>query len=270
MNRGGGQFWGGAPQWERLGELGEMAPPAPGAADIWLIRLDAPEPAGTPTSALGVEEQSRAQRFVFKKDRARFVAGRQAFRQLVSLYSAGDGAGLGKESRRAVLGYRENGQPMVEGADIAVSFSRSGGLAVAAFGCGDEGRRRLGVDLEKVGDAPDLQVTTDSHFAPTERSALAAVSEAERVRLFYCGWTAKEALLKATGEGISDRLSEISVDLSRLAGETDVIAAPPLVAFEGAAQDTSWSLATFPIDVTAIVTLAQDAPIKRLRFLHYN
>ncbi len=46
-------------------------------------------------------------------------------------------------------------------------------------------------------------------FSPPEQVLLQSLPESERTRTFYQLWTAKEAFLKATGQGISGGLDQV-------------------------------------------------------------
>lgn len=74
-------------------------------------------------------------------------------------------------------------------------------------------RARVGVDVEEeVEDYPYMEVA-DRYFADGEAGALKRESDtARRADLFFRYWTRKEALLKASGEGMHGELKE--ADLS--------------------------------------------------------
>ena len=51
-------------------------------------------------------------------------------------------------------------------------------------------------------------------LAPSEQQSLASISPTQHSSAFLKYWTCKEAYLKATGQGISESLAGIEVDLS--------------------------------------------------------
>jgi 4'-phosphopantetheinyl transferase len=56
---------------------------------------------------------------------------------------------------------------------------------------------------------PDVFAVAKIVFSQRELQSLEEVAEPERSRRFVRYWTRKEALIKGTGEGISDHLPEI-------------------------------------------------------------
>jgi 4'-phosphopantetheinyl transferase len=97
------------------------------------------------------------------------------------------------------------GRPRVAGSPVEFSISHSGDRVVVAVTNGVP----VGVDVEQValrgGRIPDIALD------PRELSVLAALPPEQRVTSFIRYWTRKEALLKATGDGLSVRPSHVVV-----------------------------------------------------------
>ena len=114
-------------------------------------------------------------------------------------------------------GSHEHGRPLVAGADgsfvdVHVSLSRAGGLvALAATLAGP-----LGIDIESLA-AVRAAAFDDVAFDPDERDALRAVAEARGAagadRMRALAWSAKEAVLKATGTGLRTDPRTLHLDL---------------------------------------------------------
>ena len=82
------------------------------------------------------------------------------------------------------------------------SVSRSGDLLLV----GTARNAACGVDLEVIRrDLPVLDVA-ESFFAPNEAAFIRTQSKALQPWAFFALWTAKEAVLKATGEGVAGGL----------------------------------------------------------------
>jgi 4'-phosphopantetheinyl transferase len=187
-----------------------QAPPATlhcakGDVHVWLVSLDLP-PIGIRRMAelLSADERERAARFVFPRDRDRFVAGRARLRMLLGGYLGRDPAAL-----RFRYGYA--GKPELDDPEMCIPFnvSHSAGLALIALG----GPGRLGIDIELIRPRRD----TDSlrgFFAPAEEAAIEALPPERRERAFFACWTRKEAYIKGRGDGLSFGLDrfEVSVD----------------------------------------------------------
>jgi 4'-phosphopantetheinyl transferase len=182
--------------------------PEIGVVDVWVASLDRP-PALLPSLAelLSPDERDRADRFVRRHDRERFVAGRAFLRLLLSRL-------VGSESAALRFAYGPNGKPALEApADLAFNLAHSGGLAVCAVAAGRSG---LGVDVERVRPLGDLAGMARAAFAPGEAARIVSLPEPERLLAFFDAWTRKEALLKALGRGLGRPLGEDAAALARL------------------------------------------------------
>lgn len=69
----------------------------------------------------------------------------------------------------------------------------------------------VGVDVERVRPMNDAQGIARRFFTPREADWLQYQKGAELERAFFNAWTRKEAILKATGEGISSGLASIEL-----------------------------------------------------------
>jgi 4'-phosphopantetheinyl transferase len=90
---------------------------------------------------------------------------------------------------------------------ISFNLSHSGGRALLAISHGPE----IGVDLEAHDRKTDVLPLADRYFAVPEREAVASADESSRRTEFFRIWTAKEAVIKAQGEGLGIPLGSFSV-----------------------------------------------------------
>jgi 4'-phosphopantetheinyl transferase len=164
---------------------------------LWLVDLDAP---ALPNEFDGLprEELARADRFYFARDRARFLAGRRALREVL-------GARTGRAPGALALGYGPQGKPYLQDAPApAFNLSHSGGIGlVALLDDGGDAQAAIGVDIETLRPLPDARELAVANFEPDECEALERLPEPERSKAFLIGWTRKEACLKALGSGFS-------------------------------------------------------------------
>lgn len=161
-------------------------------------------------ATLSPDEKARAERFRFDKHRHRFVVGRGVLRNILGRYLQVDPASLRFD-------YLTNGKPALTRefarAGIHFNLSHSEDLALVAV-------TRIGivgVDVEWVRAIDDVDALVARFFSPRENELFQKVSSSEKPAAFFNLWTRKEALLKATGEGITRSLS--LVEVSFLPGE---------------------------------------------------
>jgi 4'-phosphopantetheinyl transferase len=102
---------------------------------------------------------------------------------------------------------RPHGRPrLVSGAGPAFSVSHSGDLVGVAFATATG----VGLDVEQV--APSrAEGLADAVLSPTEREDFDRLEPARRGTDFFRYWVRKEAVLKATGEGLRVPLPDLTV-----------------------------------------------------------
>jgi 4'-phosphopantetheinyl transferase len=159
---------------------------------------------------LAPDETERAQRFKFHLHRNRYLAGRGALRAILSQYLATDPA----QPRFAHL---KNGKPELAAefasAGIHFNLAHTGDLAlVAVTRIGP-----IGADVECVRPVKDVDDLVARFFSKREHELFQKIPLEQKSAAFFNLWTRKEALLKATGEGITRSLS--LVEVSFLPGE---------------------------------------------------
>lgn len=108
---------------------------------------------------------------------------------------------LGEAAAALPIHRGEHGRPHLGGplADWDASWSHSGEGLLMALAQG----LRVGIDLELERPRPKAQVLADRFFAPEEAAVLAALPGDVREQAFVRLWCAKEAVLKAHGQGLS-------------------------------------------------------------------
>ncbi len=111
---------------------------------------------------------------------------------------------------------------------------------------------RIGVDIEVVKAVTEWREIAETHFTPRETELLSAMPEADRILAFTLCWTRKEALAKATGEGLSTGLRRFEV-----AVEKDV--RPALWSVDGSPlQANRWTLSSTAPAPQLLASIAVD------------
>jgi len=185
-----------------------VAPIAGGTIEVVPVWLDAELAAvGELAHCLSDGERIRASRFIFERDRRRFIVGRARLRHLLA-------SRLGVEPHAVELVYGPRGKPRLAGrcgdADLCFNVSHSEDLAVYAFSSG----REVGVDVEAVRELRDADEIAARFFSRRENEAYLALDSRDKPLGFFNCWTRKEAFIKARGDGLHYPLDRFDVSLA--------------------------------------------------------
>ena len=115
-------------------------------------------------------------------------------------------AKLGVDPSDVTIIYDGNNKPYIEGNSLYFNISHT--RDSFAFAISD--MVRIGLDLEKTNMYFDYVSIISDYFNPQEIQYILADLSNSREKFFLL-WTRKEAILKALGIGIIDRLSEVEV-----------------------------------------------------------
>jgi len=194
---------------------------APPRCVVWWSSL----PTDTQAAAALLDEGERARCTTYARaaDRARFAGGRVLARRAVAAELGCDPLEVRLDARCTVCG-GAHGRPRVLGAGEGVldlSIAHAGERVVVAVARG----WRVGVDVEPIGPFEDLTGAGAGVLGPAERAVLAALPASERATGFFRYWTRKEALLKATGQGLTLEPAALHVTAP---GEPAALVAGPL------------------------------------------
>ena len=186
------------------GEPQPLASPERDLAIWWcpLARDAAAMPALWAT--LSPEEVARAGRFGTEALRQRYVVGRAALRWTLARR-------LGIDPAAVPIRRGERGRPMLD-EGRAPDFNVTHTLGVALIAHLDRPGWRVGVDIEGVDRTLSHDALARKFLTAGERSAIAALDDDARRRAFLRLWTCKEAMSKATGDGLSAPFREIGID----------------------------------------------------------
>jgi 4'-phosphopantetheinyl transferase len=180
---------------------------------IWLAWLDVePQQRARLCSYLSKDEVSRAERFVFPRDRDHFIVARGTLRELLGKYlHCPPNAVQFKTGRYGKLSLLEDHH------QVRFNLSHSHGLALYAFCRG----RELGIDAEKIRAGFAGEGIAERYFSATEQHELAELPQELRDTAFFLCWTRKEAYIKAHGDGLQIALD--SFDVSLKPGEPETL-----------------------------------------------
>lgn len=146
------------------------------------------------------EERERALQLIRWRDRERFTVCRGLLRHLLSSLT-------GKKAESLRFQYGPNGKPKLRGHDLEFNMSHSHDwviIAVSPFS-------PVGVDVERVRRNLAVDKLVDKVMSSSEKEEWRRLTEEARLLAFFRLWTRKEAVVKATGEGLISPLSDFTV-----------------------------------------------------------
>jgi 4'-phosphopantetheinyl transferase len=174
---------------------------------VWRACLRQPASGPALVRTLSADEQARAGRFHFVRDRDRFVAARGLLRMILGRY-------LGRDPAQLRFRYGPHGKPALaaeSGADdLRFNVAHAGDLALFACARG----REVGVDLERIRKDLDIDTLAATAFSAGERAVLASTAPDRRREAFFAFWTLREAYVKAVGAGLTLPTDRIEVTLA--------------------------------------------------------
>jgi 4'-phosphopantetheinyl transferase len=178
-------------------------------------------------SILSADEQARATRFIFERDRHRYISARGILRDLLGKY-------MQCAPQKIEFEYGPHGKPAVASPNsrsgISFNLSHSHGLAVVAMAR----NREVGIDVELIRPEFAGEDIAKRYFSVTEVAELNALPAQRKAEGFFLCWTRKEAYIKARGDGLHMPLDSFSVSLS-----------PNNPAKLSSADESRWSMESF-------------------------
>ena len=213
---------------------------------VWTAELDSVTETrlGQLARLLSRDENQRAFRFRFERDRKRFIVCRGILREILGTY-------LGRSPETIDFNYGPQGKPYLKDSDgqtagsLFFNVSHSCGCAIYALSLGE-----VGVDLEFVRPIPEMQALVDQYFSVAERSAFGSVPPDLKLKAFYSCWTRKEAYVKASGGGLLIPLDQFDVSV-------DPESPARLIRVQGTLGDElHWSLHSLDLSTEAVAAVA--------------
>jgi 4'-phosphopantetheinyl transferase len=187
------------------------SPLVPNAVHVWRIALNPDDGVVVRLGAtLSSDEVERADRFRGPMLRRRFVVGRAAMRSILAGY-------LEAEPERITFAYGARGKPRLAGVDEWLEFnlSHTEDLALCAITRG----KAVGIDIERLRPMDDAGQIMSRFFTSREQAEFFNHPQQEQPAAFFRAWTRKEALLKATGDGLASLGDTYEVPFAKVGPE---------------------------------------------------
>lgn len=172
---------------------------------IWCASLERPPgQVARLTAVLADEERNRVARFRCAVARNEFLVARGLLRILLGHY-------LDLDPRRLAFCVGPQGKPfLTTEPKVQFNLAHSHGLALFAV----SGRDEVGVDVERVRTfANDLGIA-ERYFSRRETEVLLDLEPGRRSEAFFHTWARKEAVLKASGNGLALGLEGVEVSVT--------------------------------------------------------
>jgi 4'-phosphopantetheinyl transferase len=190
--------------------VAELAAPEAGAAHVWWAQRQAASAALA--ELLDHTERRRWHAYRRAEDRERFLVGCTLAKTVLAAY-AGQRPAEVRFDRTCRECAQPHGKPVLAGGGFEHSVTHSGDLIAVAVAA-----QPVGVDVEQLdgrarplGDGADSQALAALVLSDQEQAALARVRPSARSRAFLVAWTRKEAVTKATGDGMRASFSDVIV-----------------------------------------------------------
>lgn len=147
----------------------------------------------TTDQILSSDEIIKSKRFLMQSDRERYLCTRYALRRIISL-------GTSRSASNLLFSEGSNKKPFIQG--IEFNISHSGDCIVIALSM-----KPVGIDVELIKENFDFDPLIPECFHKQEEHLIR--SSLNKREAFYVLWTRKEAILKATGEGLLNNLKAL-------------------------------------------------------------
>jgi len=188
-------------------------------------------------SFLSGDELERAEEYMHKEAKHRFILGRAMLRIIFARYS-------GLRASEVIFSCTSNMKPYVQGTNIQFNLSHSADLVLIALA-----DTPVGVDVEIANNTFDFSCILPICFS---------VEEAGHIKFhgrpsFYQCWTRKEALLKASGIGLESYMQQLPC-----------LDGTHKTAMDGIYQYKDWIVDSFRVNDGYASSIAYPAPTKKL------
>jgi 4'-phosphopantetheinyl transferase len=213
-------------------------------ADIWRLNISLNSPLLEDFKLiLRQDEIDRANRYLREKDRTRFIVSRGALRQILGIY-------LNIPPAAIEFAEGENKKPYIVNpgnTGLYYNLSHSNNWILIAIA-----NSEIGVDTEFVNPDFDYREIINDVFSPGE---VDFIKQGNLSKLFFTLWTRKEALIKATGQGMDENFKVIPC----MDGDHDMD-------HNVGSANNDWHVSTFELNENYVASIATNSGVNRIRF----
>jgi len=225
-----------------------------GTVHLWITDLNSwRNHAEILRNLLSAEEIKRLDRLKIKEKKEEFLRSRGILRIILSMY-------LTENPNDLVFNYTPAGKPILPDTELQFNLSHSKDFLL----CGISLTNRIGIDIQEIYPISSLDRIINNFFSPLEIQYLRSLSSREEYQEhFFAIWAAKEAYLKAVGDGIQGSFKELST----------IPSSPDLKSFNmdfpGTTKtDINWTIKSVKVSQGYCAALAYDGRLNDLS--HYE
>ena len=189
------------------------------------------------------DELARANRFRQLKDHNRFIISRGALRHILGRY-------LNQSPAAVAFGIGENNKPYIKNtnpSNLQYNLSHSGNAILLAIS-----NSAIGADIEFINRSFGFIEVLGDNFSADE---IKHINQAESAHRFFRLWTRKEALTKATAQGLDGDLRLIQ------ALDGTHIIQPGIIA-----SDNNWLIKSFTVNNDYEASIASAHSVNKISF----
>lgn len=191
---------------------------------------------------LNPQEYEKAKRFHWEDDFRSYLTGRMVLRILLSKY-------LDISAQNVEFRTQRKKPIITNDPSLKFNLSYSGEYILISLS-----RTETGVDIEKINTKFDYHSLLASCFGENEIQSILDEPKNSRTN-FFLQWTRKEALLKYTGQGITENLNTVpSLDGNQLIADSDLDIREPL------------EITSFNVSPDCVGTVVYPQPIKTIKY----
>jgi 4'-phosphopantetheinyl transferase len=204
---------------------------------IWYGRIsEVVEDSAAAVDWLSRTEKERCQSYLREVDRLSFTAGRILLKRALSFY-------INTPPHTWEMMATPFGAPVIVDEQnpfgLKISLSKSTrwvAVAVAQSRCG------VGVDIEDMTRAIDLEVDPRTILSPDELTFMNALPREDQLAHFFKIWCLKEAYVKARGVGFHQKPEHVTIQLDEGGGARVTVAGPRLSGARAHAMDYGFAV----------------------------
>jgi 4'-phosphopantetheinyl transferase len=183
-----------------LNPINPPGPPGEGFVHLWITKLRSWSPhTGELRPLLSRDEIDRLERLKIQQKAENFLSSRGILRLILSSY-------LDTDPQRLLIKTSPAGKPYLPNSAVSFNISHSSDYLLAGVTL----KSRIGIDIQEIYPISNPERIIQHYYSPSEQDYLNSLPTREYQEGFFAIWTAKEAYLKAIGDGFQESPAGLS------------------------------------------------------------